>query len=233
MSSSSSFRAIFIGPPGSGKGTQSANLVKDYNVCHLATGDMLREAVREGTPLGLQAKEIMSKGGLVPDEVMVGMIHDAIKRPDCKNGFLLDGFPRTVVQAEKLDSMLDADKVKLDSALEFAIEDSLLVKRITGRRIHPASGRTYHVDFHPPKVVGKDDETGEPLIQRADDTEEALKTRLASYHKMTVPVVGYYKKKGILTTLDASQKSSDVYSIIKNIISKCAKPSSDSLPRSN
>ncbi|PRP81552.1 adenylate kinase [Planoprotostelium fungivorum] len=234
MSSEHGFRAVFIGPPGAGKGTQAANLIKDYKVCHLATGDMLRAAVSAGTPVGKQAKEIMDKGGLVSDDIMVDLIHGAINQPDCRKGFLLDGFPRTVGQAEKLDSMLEKDNVKLDSALEFAIEDSLLIRRITGRRVHPPSGRTYHIEFQPPKISGKDDVTGEPLIQRADDNEETLKKRLESYHKSTVPVVGFYKKQGILTTLDAAGKNSDIYAIIKNVISKCGAGAHapGSLPRS-
>jgi len=213
-------KVVFIGPPGAGKGTQADNLKRDFCVCHLATGDMLRAAVTAGTPLGKQAKEIMARGELVPDDVIIGMIKESIKKKECKDGFILDGFPRTVVQAQKLDGMLTEMKTKLDRAFEFAIEDKLLLQRITGRRIHPASGRTYHVDFKPPKQKGKDDVTGEPLIQREDDRPDTLSKRLDTYHKNTAPVVAYYKKQGLLTTLDASRKPDDVYSVIRSAIKK-------------
>lgn len=222
MSSDKQLRIVFIGPPGAGKGTQADFLKKDYCVCHLSTGDMLRAAVKQGTELGKKAESIMNKGDLVPDELIVGLIQDAVKQPECKNGFILDGFPRTNVQAQKLDEMLGNSK--LDRAFEFAIDDQLLLKRVTGRRIHPASGRTYNVFFHPPKVEGKDDVTGEPLIQRADDKAETFGKRLVSYKNQTVPLIGYYGKKGILTTLDASAKATDVYSVIKGNLTKLGKP---------
>ncbi|CAG8480559.1 10617_t:CDS:2 [Diversispora eburnea] len=195
-----------------GKGTQSPKIKEKYCVCHLATGDMLRSQVAAKTKLGLEAKKIMESGGLVSDEIMVGMIHDELKNnPECKNGFILDGFPRTVPQAQKLDSMLERDKQKLDHAVELIINDNLLVSRITGRLIHPQSGRTYHRIFNPPKVPGKDDITGEPLIQRSDDNAEVLKKRLATYHQQTTPVAEYYKQKGIWSGVDASQKPNVVW----------------------
>jgi len=224
-------KVVFLGPPGAGKGTQADFLKKDYCVCHLSTGDMLRAAVKQGNALGKQADEIMKRGDLVPDELMVGLIEDAITKPNCKSGFILDGFPRTNVQAEKLDSMLKVNNSKLDQAFEFAIEDSLLVKRVSGRRTHTPSGRTYNVFFHPPKVEGKDDITGEPLTQRSDDNEVALKKRLESFHKMTAPLVGYYKKQGILSTIDASNKSGDVYDKMKGIIQKLGKKPLGSCPQ--
>lgn len=216
-------KVVFIGPPGSGKGTQSDFLKKDFCVCHLATGDMLRKAVSDGTELGKKAKDIMNRGELVPDDLMVNLIKDEIKKPKCKDGFILDGFPRTGTQAEKLDEMLSETKSKLDQAFEFAIEDALLIRRISGRRIHPSSGRTYHTEFYPPKNEGKDDVTGEALIQREDDNENTLKKRLESYHKSTTPVVSYYQKQGILTTLDASRKSEQVYTRMKEVLASVGK----------
>ncbi|PKU72711.1 Adenylate kinase B [Dendrobium catenatum] len=176
-----------LGPPGSGKGTQSPIIKEEYCLCHLATGDMLRAAVAAKTPLGVKAKEAMEKGELVSDDLVVGIIDEAIKRPSCQKGFILDGFPRTVVQAEKLDDMLAKQGTKIDKVLNFAIDDAILEERITGRWIHPSTGRTYHSKFAPPKVPGLDDVTGEPLIQRKDDTAAVLKSRLEAFHKQTEP----------------------------------------------
>ncbi|KAJ3337499.1 Adenylate kinase 2 [Gonapodya sp. JEL0774] len=216
-------RMVIMGPPGAGKGTQ-APLIKDvFCTCHLATGDMLRAAVKEGTPVGLKAKKIMEEGKLVSDEIVISLIDDNLDRPDCANGFILDGFPRTVVQAEKLDQMLTARKKPLQHAIELRIDDDLLVRRITGRRVHPASGRSYHVEFAPPKVADKDDITGEPLVHRSDDNAEALKTRLVSYHKSTTPVAEYYAKKGIHSVVDASKKQEKVWSDILAIFETAAK----------
>jgi len=220
---SSQLKLVFIGPAGAGKGTQAANLIKDFCVCHLATGDMLRAAVASGSEIGRKAQSVMEKGELVSDDIMVGIIKDEIVKPQCKDGFVLDGFPRTVTQAEKLDEMLRSNKGKLDQAIEFAIEDKIVMKRLVGRRIHPASGRTYHLETKPPKFAGKDDVTGEDLIQRTDDKPEVIEKRLQSYHKQTTPVLAYYKSQNILTTLDASQKESDVYTKIKNLASKLGK----------
>ncbi|CAH1756483.1 19689_t:CDS:2 [Entrophospora sp. SA101] len=207
-----SLRMILIGPPGAGKGTQAPKIKERYCICHLATGDMLRSQVAAKTKLGVEAKKIMDSGGLVSDEIMVGMIEDELKKnPECKNGFILDGFPRTVPQATKLDEMLKKDNKKLDNAVELVIDDNLLVSRIVGRLIHTASGRTYHRIFNPPKVPGRDDVTGEPLIQRSDDNEATLKKRLATYHQQTTPVVNYYKAKGIWSAVDASQSPNVVW----------------------
>jgi adenylate kinase len=183
---------VLIGPPGSGKGTQAPRIRDDLCLCHLATGDMLRDAIAQGTELGLKAKAIMDRGELVPDEVVIGLIDDASKNPECERGLLLDGFPRTAVQAEKLDSMLGSRSQKINKAIEFKVNDDILVERVEGRRIHPASGRSYHVKFNPPKVAGKDDQTGEDLIQRKDDNAEVLRKRMQAYHSQTAPILSYY-----------------------------------------
>ena len=175
----------------------------DLCLCHLATGDMLRDAVAAGTELGKKAKSIMEAGQLVPDELVIGLIKENLDNPECERGVLLDGFPRTAVQAEKLDDMFNSRKMKIDRVLEFKVNDDILVERIEGRRIHAASGRSYHTKFNPPKVEGVDDLTGEPLMQRKDDTKEALEKRMASYHSQTAPILDYYKQKNILATLDA------------------------------
>ncbi|KAL4868216.1 adenylate kinase [Aspergillus spectabilis] len=205
-------RLILMGPPGAGKGTQAPKIKEKYCVCHLATGDMLRSQVAKKTELGREAKKIMDQGGLVSDEIMVNMIKSELQsNPECKNGFILDGFPRTVAQAERLDEMLNARSQKLQHAVELQIDDALLVARITGRLVHPASGRSYHKIFNPPKDAMKDDITGEPLIQRSDDNADTLKKRLGTYHAQTAPVCDYYKKTGIWRGIDASQEPGQVW----------------------
>jgi adenylate kinase len=182
-------RLILLGGPGAGKGTQ-ANFIKDrYQIPQISTGDMLRAALKEGSQLGLKAKEYMDAGKLVPDEVIIGLVKERIKEPDCKKGFLFDGFPRTIPQA---DAMKEA-KVPIDAVVEIDVPDEEIIKRMSGRRVHLASGRTYHLIFNPPKEPGKDDKTGEPLIQRDDDKEETVCKRLDVYHAQTEPLVGYYK----------------------------------------
>jgi len=211
-------RLILVGPPGAGKGTQAPTIRDKFNVCHLATGDMLREQVTQKTKLGVEAKKIMDAGGLVSDEIMVNMIKDQLEtNKKCELGFILDGFPRTVVQAQKLDSMIEARKEKLDNVIELQIADQLLISRITGRLIHPASGRTYHREFSPPKKPMTDDVTGEPLIQRSDDNVDTLRKRLLAFHSQTGPVVEYYKKQGIWTGVDAAQSPSVVWSHLAKI----------------
>ncbi|KAF5373010.1 hypothetical protein D9758_001482 [Tetrapyrgos nigripes] len=211
-------RTILVGPPGAGKGTQAPRIRDEFCVCHLATGDMLREQVAAKTPLGIEAKKIMDAGGLVSDEIMVGMIKDQLENnKTCKNGFVLDGFPRTVPQAQKLDGMLEQRKEKLDSVVQLLIDDQLLISRITGRLIHPASGRTYHKEFHPPKKPMVDDVTGEPLIQRSDDNVETLTKRLTTFHKQTGPVVDYYKNKGLWYGVDAAQSPTVVWDHLRKV----------------
>ncbi len=183
-------RLILLGGPGAGKGTQ-ANYIKDkYSIPQISTGDMLRAAVKAGTDLGKEAKGYMDAGGLVPDEVIIGLVKERIKEPDCEKGFLFDGFPRTIPQA---DAMKDAG-VPIDAVVDINVPDEEIVKRMSGRRAHLASGRTYHVIFNPPKVEGKDDATGEPLVQRDDDKEDVVKKRLDVYHDQTEPLIDYYKK---------------------------------------
>lgn len=207
-----SIRMVLIGPPGAGKGTQAPNLVEKYCACHLATGDMLRSQVQQQTPLGVEAKKIMDAGGLVSDDIMVNMIRSELENnKKCSNGFILDGFPRTIPQAEKLDEMLAEKKQPLEKAVELKIPDELLVARITGRLVHPASGRSYHKVFNPPKTEMIDDVTGEALVQRSDDNADALKKRLVSFHKQTEPIVGYYQKTGIWKGVDAAQDPKKVW----------------------
>jgi adenylate kinase len=183
-------RMILLGPPGAGKGTQ-ANFIKEkFGIPQISTGDMLRAAVKAGTPLGLQAKAVMDSGALVSDDIIIGLVKERIAQADCAKGFLFDGFPRTINQA---DAMRDAG-VKIDYVLEIAVPDSEIVERLSGRRVHVASGRTYHVKHNPPKTPGKDDLTGEDLIQREDDKEDTIKHRLTVYHSQTAMLVGYYSK---------------------------------------
>ncbi|KAH6851030.1 adenylate kinase 1 [Chaetomium sp. MPI-CAGE-AT-0009] len=211
-------RMILIGPPGAGKGTQAPKIKEKFNCCHLATGDMLRSQVAKKTPLGREAKKIMDAGGLVSDDIVIGMIKEELdNNKECKGGFILDGFPRTVPQAEGLDKMLRERSQSLQHAVELKIDDQLLVSRITGRLVHPASGRSYHTTFNPPKRHMTDDITGEPLIQRSDDNAEALKKRLATYHKQTAPVVDYYRQTGIWQAIDAAQAPGQVWKSLQAI----------------
>ncbi|TVP89952.1 MAG: adenylate kinase [Pseudomonadaceae bacterium] len=183
-------RLILLGAPGAGKGTQAQFICEHYGIPQISTGDMLRAAVKAGSELGQQVKEVMDSGGLVSDELIIGLIKDRIAQPDCANGFLFDGFPRTIPQAQAL---VDANIV-LDHVLEIAVEDEEIVSRMAGRRVHPGSGRVYHVEHNPPQVTGKDDVTGEDLIQREDDQEDTVRKRLALYHSQTKPLVDFYQQ---------------------------------------
>ena len=181
-------RLILLGAPGAGKGTQATFICQKYGIPQISTGDMLRAAVKAGTPLGVEAKKIMDSGGLVGDDLIINLVKERLTQPDCANGFLFDGFPRTLPQADAMK----AAGVKLDYVLEIDVPFDAIVQRMSGRRSHPASGRTYHTQFNPPKVEGKDDVTGEPLIQRADDQEDTVKKRLDVYSAQTRPLVAYY-----------------------------------------
>jgi adenylate kinase len=181
-------RLILLGGPGAGKGTQAGFITQRYNIPQISTGDMLRAAVKAGTPLGKEARKVMDKGGLVSDDIIIGIVKERIQQDDCQKGFLFDGFPRTIPQAEAIaDALADIDHV-----VEIVVADEVIVERMSGRRVHMASGRTYHVKYNPPKVANKDDVTGEPLVQRDDDKEATVKNRLKIYHQQTEPLVSYY-----------------------------------------
>ena len=181
-------RVILLGAPGAGKGTQAQFIKERFGIPQISTGDMLRAAVKAGTPLGIQAKAIMESGGLVPDDIIIGLVKERVKADDCKNGYLLDGFPRTIPQAEAMKT----HGIGVDYVIEIDVDDDEIVKRLSGRRVHPASGRVYHVEYNPPQNNMTDDVTGEPLVQRDDDKEETVRKRLAVYHQQTRPLTDYY-----------------------------------------
>ncbi len=213
-------KIILLGPPGAGKGTQ-ANLIKDkFNIPQISTGDMLRAAVSAGTELGLKAKEVMDAGGLVSDELILGLVKERISEDDCKNGYLFDGFPRTIAQANGMATM----GIEVDYVIEIKVEDEPIIKRMSGRRAHLASGRTYHVEYNPPKVDGKDDVTGEALVQRDDDKEETVKKRLDVYHEQTSPLINYYTEQSNQTGSNSKYISvngmQDVNDVTQEIITK-------------
>ena len=183
-------RIILLGPPGAGKGTQAGFIVERFGIPQISTGDMLRAAVKAGTPLGVEAKKVMDAGKLVSDDIIVGLVKERLAAPDCAKGFLFDGFPRTIAQAEALKK----EAIRIDYVVEITVPDEEIIKRMSGRRVHLASGRTYHVVFNPPKMEGKDDVTGEDLIQRDDDKEETVRKRLQVYHDQTRPLVQYYSQ---------------------------------------
>ncbi|HRL92604.1 MAG: adenylate kinase [Pseudomonas sp.] len=196
-------RVILLGAPGAGKGTQAGFITKKFGIPQISTGDMLRAAVKAGTELGLKAKSIMESGGLVSDDLIINLVKERIAQADCANGFLFDGFPRTIPQAEALKEA----GVVIDNVVEIAVDDEEIVQRIAGRRVHEASGRVYHVIYNPPKVAGKDNDTGEELVQRKDDTEETVRHRLSVYHSQTKPLVDFYQK---LAAVDGTPKYSAI-----------------------
>ena len=197
---------IFLGPPGAGKGTMAPRLARDRGIPHISTGDIFRENINNGTELGKKVKSILDSGDLVPDELTVELVKDRLNQGDVSGGFILDGFPRTIPQAEALE-----DFATIEAVVLFTLPDEEIVKRLSGRRVHKPSGRTYHILFNPPKVPGKDDVTGEELIQRDDDTEDSIRNRLDVYRKQTQPLVDFYRKKNLLKEVDASPEPDEVY----------------------
>ena len=212
---------VLFGAPGSGKGTQAPLLEKKYGLCHLSTGDILRDAVARKTDAGVRAKAAMDSGALVSDEIVIDIVSDAIELPKCKSGFILDGFPRTKVQAEKLDELLTKKGSHINKVISFEVPDDIITKRACGRWIHKASGRTYHSEFAPPKVPGKDDVTGEDLMQRPDDKEDIIRKRLKIFHQDIAPILDFYREKKVLTSIDGNRAVGDVHAtIIKELENK-------------
>jgi len=206
-------KLVFLGPPGAGKGTMASRLAEHLGVPHISTGDIFRYNIKNQTELGKKVKAILDSGELVPDELTIDLVRDRLGQSDASAGFILDGFPRTVPQADAL-----GDMSTLDGVVNFALADEEIVKRLSGRRVHPGSGRTYHVLFSPPKVEGKDDETGEDLVQREDDKEEAIRNRLVVYRRETEPLIEYYRSRGALKDLDAAPAPNEVYEALKKLL---------------
>jgi len=211
---------ILLGGPGAGKGTQAKLIVEEYKIPQISTGDMLREAVKQGTELGKRAKEYMDKGELVPDEVVIGIVRERIKQPDCEKGFILDGFPRTITQAEALDKMLDEIDKKIDAVVNIHVPEEEIVKRIVNRRTCKKCGAIYHLIYSPPKEPNKCDKCGGELYQRDDDKEETVRERLRVYKQQTEPLIEYYEKKRILYNVDGTKDINGVFEEIKSVLSK-------------
>lgn len=211
-------KLLIMGRPGAGKGTQAVNIREYYQIPHISTGDMFRAAIKNQTKLGKEAKRYMDQGALVPDEVTIGIVEERLSEPDCQKGFLLDGFPRTIAQAEALDKYLTKNGVQLDAVLDVDVPADILVRRMVGRRVCKNCGATYHVEFNPPKAEGICDVCGKPLIQRADDTEQTAVNRLAVYDKQTAPLLEFYAKKNILKTVNGNQPLSKVFEDIKVVL---------------
>jgi len=211
----SELNLILLGPPGAGKGTQGARLSEEFGLPYIATGDLLRAAVEEGTDLGRQAKEYMDRGDLVPDEVIIGVILERVESEEARDGFLLDGFPRTLPQAEALDQELANLDRRLTAVLLIEVSDQEVVRRLAGRRISASTGRVYHVEFDPPKTPGRCDVDGSPLIQRDDDKEETIRKRLEVYHRQTAPLIEYYEERGLLRRFDGTRSPDEVHDHIR------------------
>ena len=211
-------KLLIMGRPGAGKGTQAVNIREYYNIPHISTGDMFRAAIKNKTQLGLLAKSYMDQGGLVPDDVTIGIVKERLLEDDCKKGFLLDGFPRTIAQAEALTKFLNEEGIKLDAVLDVNVPAEILVRRMVGRRVCKNCGATYHVEFSPSKVEGICDNCGNPLIQRADDTEATASNRLKVYDDQTAPLLAYYNKQNLLKTVNGDQPVDKVFEDIKNVL---------------
>ena len=211
---------ILLGPPGCGKGTQAQKLLREFGFVQLSTGDMLRAAISKGTEIGIQAKSIIDKGELVSDEIVIGIVRDRIFSTECECGYMLDGFPRTLAQAEKLDQILSDRNQKIDVVFRLCVPDDMAIRRIAGRRFHITSGRSYNIEFNPPKIEGRDDITGEKLVQREDDKEEIVQSRLNTYHELTEPLVRYYQKQGILKAIDGAGSPENIYAEIKQTLNE-------------
>ncbi len=211
---------ILLGPPGCGKGTQAQKLIREFGFVQLSTGDMLRAAISKGTEIGMQAKSIIDKGELVSDELVIGIVRDRIFSTECECGYMLDGFPRTLAQAEKLDQILSDRNQKIDVVFRLCVPDDMAIRRIAGRRFHITSGRSYNIEFNPPKIKGKDDITGEKLVQREDDKEEIVQSRLNTYHELTEPLDRYYQKQGILKAIEGTESPENIYTKIKQTLNE-------------
>ena len=211
---------ILLGPPGSGKGTQAQNITSEYGYVQLSTGDMLRAGCSSGSVIGLELKAVMDAGNLVSDEIVVGIVEERIFKNDCAAGYMLDGFPRNKVQAQKLDTMLAGKNQQIDIVLRLLVDDEVVVRRIAGRRFHEESGRSYNVEFNPPEIAGIDDLTGEPLTQRADDNEKVVQSRLNIYREQTEPLVKYYEEKGVLVSIEGIGTPNEIFAKIKTALNQ-------------
>ena len=209
---------ILLGPPGAGKGTQAERIRDEFGLAHISTGDILRKAVKDETPLGAEAQRYMKDGGLVPDDVIIAIIVERLQEDDARDGFLLDGFPRTVVQAEALDETLEEHGRSVTAALCVQVPDEEIVRRVSGRRVSPQTGRIYHVEFNPPQTEGTCDEDGSELIQREDDQPETVRKRLEVYHELTAPVEGYYEERGLLHRIDGTATPTEVHDHVRAAI---------------
>ena len=211
-------KIVLLGPPGAGKGTQAKSISNRYSIPHISTGDIFRKNISEETPLGIEAKQYIDNGQLVPDEVTINMVKDRLTWEDCKNGYLLDGFPRTVAQAEALQEFLDSRNENLDTALCIEVPSSFILERMTGRRVCPSCGASYHVKFNPPTKAGVCDVCGSDIVQRKDDTEETVSERLEVYERQTQPLIDFYKEKNLLSTVDGTKAINEVFEGICDIL---------------